>query len=255
MAINGVIVHFPMGTGGNLIRNIISLADGFELINDRREPIAQSEKESYLLDYYQRAVTPDTWLNREWDIRLGLYGRYYVNGIISYWNPDAKLAYDNHGYTRLPQLTVPIKCFDRYRIEQGQIQEHLSPYTLEECVHVFITTANPERTAEIYNSKNPNINQFEHLATIDQRRAMFLTVNQNLIDDLALLKMQLGFRDQHILEISSEDLLTSDGTQPILDLVKQLDLDITTNTINQIHANWLQSTREVYYNYFNRELK
>ncbi|NDH69523.1 MAG: hypothetical protein EBY22_16840, partial [Gammaproteobacteria bacterium] len=97
---NNIILYFPWGGGGNLVRNIISIDLRFEFLDDqwpdRDYPTANSRYE-FLLSYYNRPVEPSTWLPREWGQRGKIQNRYYRDGKIAHWNPGKLLVYDAHG--------------------------------------------------------------------------------------------------------------------------------------------------------------
>ena len=54
MAINGVIVYFPWGAGGNFVKNIINIDTQFEFIDDNPNLVEYFTKESrynWLVNY------------------------------------------------------------------------------------------------------------------------------------------------------------------------------------------------------------
>ena len=165
---NGVIVYFPWGSAGNLVKNIINIDTRFEFLDSNKIDGKYTDTESrykFLIDYYNKEVTPDTWLPREWSIRAKFYNRYYENGNSVYWNPDKLLTYDCHGGgTELENILsgAYLKHWNRHQVSTGIIEEKLSSWTLQECVHIFLIPSDVSLTTEIYNSKNPTINQFEN---------------------------------------------------------------------------------------------
>jgi len=243
-----------MGAGGNLLRNIFSLSPKYEMLSEDKAPMEQHLKEQFMLGYYSQSINSDTWLKREWSIRQGLYTKYYEAGLPTYWNPESLIAYDNHGAILIKDIGNHLSHWDRYKINEGTITEQISPWALQDCSHVFITTDNLNLLAEIYNSKNPTIDQFVKLTDFNQRYQEFLLVNGTLHNNLLKLSDWLIQNNKQIYNISVQDLFTDSGHIAIRTLAASLNLTINQSVIQQIHHLWLQSTREVYYNYFNRDL-
>jgi len=238
-----VVVCFPWGAGGNLVRNIISLDSRYEFCSET------DHRYQWLLDYYREPVTPDTWLKREWSIRQQFYNRYYSGGI-AYWNPDWLLAYDCHGTDqeiKIIQQNHQLPCYDRYRIDQGLRPEQTSPWHLQDCEYIFVIAKNIETITSIYYSKNPVLNQFSHVDE-SQRQHHALSTNQQLNKNL--IDLSNTIKNKHVY--CAEDLLASSDL--VLDVVSKLKLSIPKENIETIHSTWLKSTHEVYYNYYNREL-
>ena len=260
---NNVIVHFPWGAGGNLIRNFITLDTRFEFLDDtdnpREYPTVQ-ERYDWLLGYYEKHITSDTWLRREWDIRQKLYNRYYLGGI-AYWNPNKLLAYDCHGNeNEIKSITSGelLRAYDRYRIDQGLAPEQFSSWTLKECSHIFLLPEDPVQLNlinEIYNSKNPVVNQFHYLNTIEEKRAAIATANAEMNYNLHRLSAELVFENQSVQKYTTGNLYNGQGAKIIQQVISTLGLQIPFEFVQPIYDVWLQSTHEVYYNYFNRELK
>ena len=240
---NGVIVYFPWGAGGNLIRNIINLDRRFEFCNE------ETDRYTWLLNYYSRPITPDAWLEREWSIRQQFYNKYY-QGCISYWNPNWLLAYDCHGSDQEIKAIInnnQLLCYDRYRIDRNMRSEQPSPWKLQDCEHIFLLPKNIELITDIYHSKNPSLNQFSHIVELGRKKHA-LDANIKLNTNLQSLADKLSKKYQYV----SEDLFRSPDL--ISDIAVKLKLNISVQQIENIHSKWLQSTREVYYNYYNREL-
>jgi hypothetical protein len=237
-----------MGSGGNLVRNILSLAPNFELLGFDRMPV--DNKSEFLIDFYKQDVSSDTWLSREWSIRQALYNRYYVGNIPAYYNPPYNLVYDNHGILQSTNLDNHLLHYDRYRVNKGMIEDKTSEFSLRDCAHVFVTYDNLDTLAKIYNSKNPSIDQYSHLSLDkEQRLQQFKEQNfdwyQNIIEISEIVDRK---------ELSGEVLFTDDGVDMIMSIIKSLDLSIDENKVHQIHTQWLQSTREIYYNYYKENL-
>ena len=243
MAVNNIIVCFPWGAGGNLIRNIITLDSRFEFCAET------TDRYKWLLDYYSTPVTSETWLQREWSIRQQFYNKYYRGGI-EYWNPQWLLAYDCHGtQTEIDAITKnnQLLCYDRYQIDRNLRSEEISHWRLQDCEFVFVIPQNIDAVTDIYHSKNPSLNQFTHVVEVERKRHALQT-NKVLTKNLLALTSVVA--NKRIYD--AESLLRSPNC--ILDIVAKLNLSISQEHIANIHSKWLQSTREIYYNYYNREL-
>ena len=243
MAVNNVVVCFPWGAGGNLIRNIINLDPQFEFCTD------DADRYKWLYDYYSTPVTSETWLQREWSIRQQFYNKYYRGGI-TYWNPDCLLAYDCHGTsTEIAAIEKNdhLLCYDRYKIDRNQRPDQVSTWRLPDCDYIFILPSNIDTITDIYHSKNPSLNQFSHTVEVE-RKKYALDKNIELTKNLQALADKLTNKNTYI----AEDLFKSPNI--IIDVTLKLKLNISVQQIENIHSKWLQSTREVYYNYYNREL-
>jgi len=233
-----IVVHFPMGSGGNLVRNIFCLSTGFELLDVDRAPM-ESNKYEFLLDYYQQEVNRTTWLEREWSIRQGLYNRYYNSNVPVYWNPDYKVVYDNHGTIMIEDLDRPLQHWNRSGIKNNTITEQIANWTLRDCQHVFIDIGNlTKQINQIYFSKNHNLQN------------NFVTMSTSWNKQLDTLRKNLS----QYLTIDIKHLFSDSGDHEIYNLSKMLNLDIDAVWIKTIHQTWLQSTREIYYNYYKENL-
>lgn len=241
-----MIVHFPMGAGGNFIKNIISLAPNYEMLNATREVVDEHDKAGFMSWYYSQPVTADTWLVREWEIRTGLYARYYVNNKITYWNPDRFIVYDTHGVSE-DELAHNLLHWDRYKVDTGIIKEQVSPWEAIDCIHICINVADIGLINKIYNSKNPLINQFNTLPTLQERIIAFSETNNTSYNKVLALQ-----NTHQTLQLLAEDLLTSPDST--ISLIKTLGLNIDVDLIASLHSQWLQSTKEVYYNYYKEHL-
>ena len=251
-----IIVHFPMGSGGNLLRNIFSLSPGYEMLAPDRAPMPESGKIKFLTDYYRQEVNSETWLRREWDIRTGLYTRYYDLGIPRYFNPANEMVYDNHGNISVEDMAKHLSHYDRYRINEGTMPDQTTEWSLADCQHVVIEANNLDYLAKIYNSKNPTINQFEHMyRDFESRYKEFLQVNSNLYGNITRLRDWLVLNKKRVYITTVDELFTDTGYTVLLNLIDRLNLKIDAGVVKEIHGIWLQSTREVYYNYFKEELK
>jgi len=253
MALNGVIIYFPWGAGGNLVKNILSLDTDFEFIDDQpfngEYPDAES-RYAFLRRYYLQRVNSETWLNREWTIRRAPHNKYfYMNGV-GYWNPDCKLIYDIHGTPEeIMSITLDqhLRCFDRISIQEGRREEQLSEWTIQECDHVFLLADNIQNFTDIYASKNADLDKTNRKFNI---RLLEEATRQNESYDTRLryLMNHLQTRNRHVLEYTAEALFRDDGYVMIEDIRDKLGLTISSEYLRDIHAIWLQSTRDLYYN-------
>ena len=263
MAINtaNIIIYFPLGGGGNLIRNIITLDTQFDF-NDNQEfsgsyPTTESRFE-FIKKYYKQPIDSTLWLHREWSIRSRYGNKYYNNNKIGYWNPDFKVAYLIHGeieelYGILLDQNLP--CYDRYRIENGTRPEELSPWTTQECFHIFMLPKDIDYVTDIYASKNYVLNQFDQNLGYQERKETAKKYNRQLYQRLLEIKEFLLTHQQTVIDISVEEIFGATGAFSIQQLFDKLSVNVPTEMIKEIHSIWLQSTKELYYNTYNRELK
>jgi hypothetical protein len=253
-----VILYFPWGAGGNLIRNIISLDPTFEFYDDnvyQLDLATANERYQWMLSYYQKPTTSADWLPREWSIRLIHKNKYYTNNKIAYWNPDFRLIYDTHGEAEEIahiQENGCCLCFDRYRIGIGERPEQISNERLLDYQQIIIVPRDVELITEIYNSKNPTLKQLKHIADADTRyqQAEDRIVNQT--KNIIKFYNELTASGKQVLQYYAEDLFQSETVD---DIVAQLGANISKEYTKTLHSQWLQSTMNVYYNYYNREMK
>ena len=251
---DNIILYFPWGGGGNLVRNIISIDTRFEFSDDQwtngHYPTADSRYE-FLLNYYNKPVEPSTWLPREWRLRAKIQSRYYQNGKIVYWNPEKLLVYDAHG-SQSDVINIlsgrHLKCFNRWEINCGAASEQLSSWTLEDCTHIFLIPSDVSTITKIYNSKNPTINQLESVQDLARRRQQAEIANVKMCERLNNLAAQLRISGKQVYVYDCAELYRNPNT--IKDIVSSMELAVNHNYIDSIHSVWLQSTQQVYYNYF-----
>lgn len=254
----GVIVHFPWGAGGNFVRNIITIDPRFDFFDNKTYrdsyPTA-ADRFNWLKAYYTQPVDSSQWLQREWSIRQRLHTSYYHNGQIRFWNPDTLVAYDCHGTDlEIAEIVAnkPLLCHDQYRIATGEREEQISDWTLQDCNHVFLLPNNAELIAEIYNSKNPTLNQLN--GTLQAKQLAALGAIERMTQQLGTLVDTLKSTGQQADIYTADTLYAANGHEMVYDIVSDLHLDVTQSQVKTLHSIWLQSTKEVYYNYFNREL-
>ena len=255
MEVKNIIVYFPWGAGGNFVQNVLSLAPGFQLLSETGEGV--DDKKSFLLDYYSKDITPETWLRREWSTRIFFSNMYCENDVPTYWNPDFSLVYTVHGEIRnmeLLQTDRYLMHWDRYRISSGEVADISSPCSTHDFTHVFMIPKDVALISNVYISKNPTLNQFSDIEDLQARYADAHVVNNTQTSNLTDLRQYLLENGKQVYDLIPDLLLTDDGYTVILTLIKQLQLDIDGELVKQLHALWLSSTRECFKKIHNREL-
>lgn len=259
MELNGVIVYFPWGSGGNFIRNVITLDPRFCFFDNQKftgvYPTA-NKRFKWLAGYYSKKVNARSWLSREWSIRRPLYVHFYDQNLITWWDPSRLLAYDCHGNThevdwimQNPKLTH----FDRYRIDNGTIEEAISPWGLAELTHIFLVPESVDFITKVYISKNPDLNNLPE-PHFEDPQAQTLSVCSMQVQNLRRLIDFLKAQQQKVFVYTAENLFRGTGRNIAHDIVKNLDLQIPLPYIRALHKLWLHQTREVYYNSHNQDL-
>ena len=256
MEINNIIVYFPWGAGGNFVQNVLSLAPGFQLLSETGKNVV--DKNNFLLEYYSQAVTPDTWLKREWSIRTYFGNRYCLGETPAYWNPDYSLVYTTHGEERNMSgllKDTKLKHWDRYNVDAGNITEHVCPISTHDFTHIFMIPDSVEKITRVYNSKNPKVDQLRlHDADEYLRLHQTMIINLNQSMNLYRLREELVKKDKLVLNISPDQLLTDEGYVAIIELTNNLQLDIDKDIIKRLHNLWFESTKKCYTEFYNREL-
>lgn len=255
MEVKNIIVYFPWGAGGNLLQNILSLAPGYQMISHTGDDV--DDKESFLLDYYGKDITPETWLKREWSIRGYYSNRYYNFEVPGYWNPEFNLVYATHGENRMIGKLSDnrlLEHWDRYNVEQGNIPEQHCPETTHNLTHIFLIPDDYQLTANIYQSKNPDLSQLKEVTDPHLRKMEALQSIITQCKNLYKLEKKLSELGKNVFHLRAEDLLTSSGVDSIMNLITKLGLDINASTVRQVHTLWLDSTRECFRTTHNREL-
>ena len=258
---NNIIIYFPLGAGGNLIRNIISLDTAFEFYDGspfHREYVTTQERFDFTQKFYQESVTPDTWLDREWRIRTALHVRHYEENGIAHWNPDARSVYLIHGETaEMYNISInkQLTNFNRSAIEIGNAVESVTKKGLWSCYHLFVIPDNIDLFTKIYATKNGTLNQFNVANDVAARYHRAEMHNRNL--NFKLLEFQKFIQNQsnRTITIRAEDLFVESGAEKLIKLLPNLGAKVPDNMITTIHSIWLQSTKQLYYNSYGEELK
>ena len=258
---DNIIIYFPLGAGGNLIRNIINLDTAFEFYDGSpfyKEYSTTQGRFEFTEKFYQEIVTSDTWLAREWRIRTALHSRHYEENGIAHWNPNAKSVYLIHGeITEMYNIAINKRLtnFNRSAIRLGKEIESITKKGLWSCYHLFVMPDNIDLFTKIYATKNGTLNQFEVLNDIGARYHRAEMHNRNL--NLKLIEFQKFIQNQsnRTITFCAEDLFTESGAQKLIKLLSTLAVKVPDNMITTIHSIWLQSTKQLYYNSYGEELK
>jgi hypothetical protein len=249
-----------MGAGGNLIANLLSLDINFNFYGDdkySRDYQDQQSRYNFLKNYYLRPVTAETWLRREWDIRAKHGNRFYLNNTIRYWDPQVQTVYILHGSAdeiNSILLDQTLQNWDRAGIENGRVTEQVSPWTLQECTHIFILPKDIDHITDIYASKNYSLNQFNQNESREYRQHQAYRHNRSMYERLLETQEFLIRKNRQVLTYSAEDLFQESGIDLINDIVSNVGASIELEYLKEIHSIWLQSSRDLYYNMFNQPL-
>ena len=261
MAVKSIVVYFPWGAGGNLVKNICTLDTKFDWFDQYQYrpavPPTQSERYHFMIDYYSVPTTPETWLEREWSIRGKYLAKYYDQSCIAYWDPEWTTVYECHGQIdEIDRILdpAPLKIFDRTRVDRAEIEEQLSAWHLNECRHVFLLPKDLHLITDIYQSKNPELNQINPNGTAESRRNQAYIINRLMTLRLSELAEQFEQQGQQVYKYTADDLFDSAGHQLLQAVVSDLQLDIPPNITRPIHAAWLSGTQQVYKQYWDKEL-
>jgi hypothetical protein len=254
-------VYWPWGAGGNLVKNICTVDTEFDWFDQQpyrpSVPLSQHERYQFMLDYYRIAITPETWLEREWSIRSKYTAKYYEQGRIAYWDPDWATVYECHGQVEEIDSIIaskPLLLYDRTQINSGQLVEQPSTWTPQDCKHVFLLPANLHLITDIYQSKNPTLNQINPNGTDKSRRQQAFIVNRLMALRLQELADSLIAQGQQVYKYTADTLFCNIGNQVIKSIASDLQLNIPLDLVGSIHDAWLTATQQVYRQYWNKEL-
>lgn len=253
MAMNNIIVYFPLGAGGNFIRNIITLDTSVDFFDDSEFFVEYpdiKDRYSFLYRYYSTPVDSESWLKREWSIRTNLHVRYYENNNISFWNPNSRIVFLVHGqYDELYSILIDRKLrhYDRSAISQGLVQEQLSKNGLISSTHIFLIPREIDLFTKIYCSKNHVFNHLVEPNGVEQRQHEVKTLNRGMQQRLIEIQDYIKHRSNKILSYDAEDLFSNNGSEMVIELTKRLSLNIDPDMIKSLHSIWLSSTRQLYF--------
>jgi len=261
MAIKHVIVYFPWGAGGNFIKNICTLDIDFDWFDQQpyrpEIPPTQSMRYYFMLDYYSKPINPEQWLEHEWSVRGKYLAKYHNSGQIKYWDPEWATVYELHGTIGgIDSITnaEPLRIFDRTRVDRGEIEDRLSPWLLTDCRHVFLLPQDLHLITDIYQSKNPQLNQINPNGTAEARRKQAFIINRLMTLRLSELADLLQSQARAVYKYTADELFANTGDQLIKSIVSDLQLNIPSDMITPLHRAWLTNTQQVYKQYWDKDL-
>lgn len=260
MAIKPVIVYFPWGAGGNLIKNIISLNSEYDFFDgrgNRGDYSAQETRYNFMLWYYTRPVDQTTWADREAELKKKQFGKYYSNNIIKYWDNTCNAVYECTGdQSQIDQILkqAPLDIFDRSKVNAGIINEIPSDWQLIDCRHVFLIPQNIQLITDIYSSKNTTIPWLHPDTPSKSKNAQMLLINK--LFNLRLLELMntLENQDRFVYKYTADKLFADNGHQLIKNILVDLDIQVANTYTETLHTAWLQDTRKIYRQAYNKEL-
>ena len=221
MAVSNIIVYFPWGAGGNLVKNIGSIDTAFDFFDENPfrvpEQTAQ-DRFDFFVEYYYRTLAEDEWLKREWAVRRKYSAKYHDNGRIQYWDPTCKTIYECHGSEEELDGILspePLRCFDRTRIDAGELADTLSPWLLIDCHHVFLLPDNLQLITDIYHSKNPKLEPLHPNTSESSRKKHLFLLNRLMTLRLGEFANTLASRGCKVYKYSADALFTDAGAQLI----------------------------------------
>ena len=146
-----------------------------------------------------------------------------------------------------------LKCYDRAGIDAGRKQEQVSTWTIQECDHIFLMAENIQVATDVYASKNHDLDK-KH--TKFQQRFLDEATRQNVFynDRLTSLRKHLQDRNRNVYSYTIEHLFRDDGYLIIEDIKNNLDLNVPSEYVQELHSIWLNSTKELYYNLHDKSL-
>jgi hypothetical protein len=245
MEIKNIIIHFPWGAGGNLIRNCLILDNRFEF----DENTADTERYQYLYNYYQTPVTSKTWLDREWQFRGKLYGKYYEHpGVITYWNPYKSLVYLSHD-AQFEINSIMSGEFLKTNKFYNSLQK-ISHWTLLDCEHIFLIPTDWKRISEVYISKYKKDSAFTD--TIEERINKCYLDNKFIIETQIEISNRLSNLHKSVLIYDPSQLFTPNGFEMIMTIIDQLKLSVSKNQVKTLHQTWLQQTKQIYFEFYEK---
>ena len=252
-----VIIYFPWGAGGDFLKNVITVNPEFDFNDDKEftDEINPSFESRYqfFLNYY-KPVLGEEWSHREWQIRKKFFGRYYEAGGIRYWNPWARTVFDCYGSPEELERILSnerLHCYDRTRINRGEIADEISDYTLKECKHVFLIPTNVRLITDIYCSKDPSLNQFSANISDDAKKHRALLINKFRTYRLKEFAETLG---GDVYKYSADQLYSNTGAELISTILDDLGIEMPVWIVNDLHQAWLDNTKQIYSAYYNKDL-
>jgi len=257
-----LIIHFPWGGAGNLVRNIISISPSIEMLDEQGRPVGTDnpdypDKTEFMMQFFTKQGREGPWLKTEWSIREHLYFKYYSNHAIAYWNPDTGVAYDTHGMQdELDSIRsgAPLLHWNRYLIDNEGMADQVCPDKALDFHHVFVMPRSIDFIAEHYWCKNPQLSpQFNNLDTMEQKVTASRAAIGRQCDRLEQFYKELQQAGRsNMSRIVADDLFRPDGWVWIMSIVDKLELCVNIATVRRIHEIWQQETQATYEKHFKK---
>lgn len=257
---NNVIIYFPWGAGGNLIKNIASIDTELDFFDENPFKVPDQTAEdrfNFFIEYYTKSIAHDQWLTREWAIRKKYTAKYHENSNIAFWDPDCRTIYECHGSEEeLGRILdpSPLLCYDRTRIDAGELLETPSPWKLTDCLHVFLLPKNLQLITDIYHSKNPELEPLHPSTSEGSKKKHLFFLNRLMNIRLGDFATTLQSRGCAVYKYTADDLFTNTGYTLINDVFQDVSVNVPAYYVETLHKKWLEDTRELYKNFHNREL-
>jgi hypothetical protein len=229
MEIKNIVLHFPWGAGGNFIRNCLLLDDRYEFDQLGRN---SQERYRYLIDFYQRPTSVSNWLDNEWQGPRGyLYRIYYETpGVqIIHWSAKNNVVYITH-------------CQDN---ELSSIMNSI----LLDLKHVFLIPVDCQLISEIYVSKN-TVNDRHLPGTTVEKIANTTLYIKYLKENQMMLQEQLKKQNQTYLVYNVDRLFDENGIELVMDIIKDLSMDIPKIMVEHLYQLWIKKTKLLYNDFF-----
>lgn len=257
---NNVIIYFPWGAGGNLIKNIASIDTTIDFFDENPFRIPeQSSKDRYefFVEYYSKSIPPDKWLEREWAVRKKYTAKYHENIRIAYWDPSCRTVYECHGSEEELAGIIdpsPLLCYDRTRINAGELLDRPSPWQLTDCEHVFLFPKNLQLITEIYHSKNPKLEPLHPNTSESSKKNHLFLLNRLMNSRLSDFAVTLESNGHRVHKYKADDLFNNSGYALIEQIFQDVSVNVPTEYIKTLHGIWLQDTQNIYKIFHNRDL-
>jgi hypothetical protein len=258
MAMNGVIVYFPWGSGGNFVRNIATINLDFDFLDTfeyKQDFNTVDDRYNFLVDYYNTDF--EEWVLREFNLRRTLYPRYYENNLIAYYNPGYRMIYDYHGHSYEIAHVLKngkLKHWDRIGITENRVIDSTSDWTLVDCAHICLIPRNVQLITQIYCSKNPSLNQFQQFVGDRTKEEYTLNTNIGLTNNISYLAQNLKNLGANVNVFDADDLFKEDGYDLMMNILNTISAPVNIKYVKSLHEIWLNDTKKAYYNYFKEDL-
>jgi len=255
-----VILYSPWGAGGNLVRNIASLDMRYDFFDGGRvlqEYPTEVSRFHCMEQYYSNKVTNDTWSTREADLRKKFIGKYYERNLIAYWDSNNKTVYECHGDEEEINNILngkSLDIYDRTRVNAGKLEENPSPWSLLDCHHVFLMPKNLKLITDLYHCKNPSTPLLHPNTSVSSKKQQLYMLNRLMQLRLESLAKTLEAQGRAVYKYTADDLFADSGYNLINQIFIDTGICVTEHHVKSLHQIWLQDTRELYKNFYSREL-